>query len=333
MTRPLVSIVMPVRDGLPYLQDCLDSIIAQSYSNWELHVVNDHSKDNTAQILEAYALADNRIIAHTSNGKGIIDALRLAYVNSSGKLITRMDADDLMPADKLALMVDVISKASPMTIVTGDVEYFSHRGISDGYKRYQDWLNSLGKMQSHWREIYKECVIASPCWMMHRTDFEAIGAFKSDTYPEDYDLCFRMYQHGCSILHLDKTLHHWRDHDTRASRNDEHYSDNRFLDLKLRYYKELECTENDTVIVVGAGKKGKFIAKSLRESGVKVTWVTNNRNKIGHKIYGITLEEYHMNLFQNHATKVIIAIANREEQSAVFADIQTCNHKKFHCFC
>ena len=59
--NPLVSIIMAVKDTAPYLHDCIDSIINQSYQNWELIAVNDHSSDDTPQILKEYSEKDSRI--------------------------------------------------------------------------------------------------------------------------------------------------------------------------------------------------------------------------------------------------------------------------------
>lgn len=333
MSAPLVSIVMPVRNGIPFLRDCLDSIIEQTYTHWQLHIVDDHSTDDTAQVLQEYADADQRIMTYSNTGTGIIDALRLAYANTRGQLITRMDADDIMPANKLRLMVEGIASTNDLTVVTGNVEYFSESGVGDGYRRYQEWLNGLGKRQSHWQEIYKECVIASPCWMMRRLDFEHIGAFESDTYPEDYDLCFRMYQYGCKVLHIDQTLHLWRDHGARASRNDEHYSDNRFLDIKLNYYQHIEIQPGDLITIIGAGTKGKKIAKCLSKHNISIRWITNNPNKIGHDIYGNVLLGYQPSLLQTSTSKVIVAIANPQEQKEVLKDLPKRKNNIYHCFC
>ena len=87
---------MPVKNAAPFLTECLDSIISQSYENWELLAVDDGSSDDSLQILKNYEQFDQRITAYRNDGVGIIDALRLAYNYSQGGMITRMDADDIM---------------------------------------------------------------------------------------------------------------------------------------------------------------------------------------------------------------------------------------------
>ena len=76
-TTPLVSIIMAVKDTEPYLPDCLDSILGQSYLNWELIAVNDHSTDKSLHILNEYALKDSRIRVFNSEGQKLIPALQI----------------------------------------------------------------------------------------------------------------------------------------------------------------------------------------------------------------------------------------------------------------
>ena len=99
-----ISILMPVKNAESFLTECLDSIISQSYENWELIAVDDGSSDDSLQILKNYEQSDQRITAYRNDGVGIIDALRLAYNYSQGGMITRMDADDIMTSDKLEVL-------------------------------------------------------------------------------------------------------------------------------------------------------------------------------------------------------------------------------------
>ena len=312
----LISIVMPIRNADPYLKDCLDSIINQSYKNWELLAVNDHSVDTTVEILEDYAKQDERIKIYHNQGKGIIDALRLAYKNSEGQFITRMDADDLMLSEKLSTMHDQLIDYGIGHIALGKVKYFSENTLGDGYKKYADWLNKLIAKGDNWKDLYKECVIPSPCWMVHKYDFEKAGAFNSTFWPEDYDLCFRFYQAGLKPIASDTILHLWRDYDNRTSRNDPHYSDNRFLDLKCHYFIKLGLSQKKNLVLWGAGKKGKAIASQFNESKVDFRWLSNNENKIGKDIYGKILEnQSEIQIIDNPL--VVIAVANHEEQTMI----------------
>jgi len=96
----MISIVMPMRNALPYLDECVRSIINQTYKSWELIVVNDHSTDLSYDVLSEFSKQDKRITILNATGKGIINALQQAYSKTSGTYITRMDADDIMPEQK-----------------------------------------------------------------------------------------------------------------------------------------------------------------------------------------------------------------------------------------
>ena len=211
---------MPVRNAGPWLEACLSSILAQNTTNWELIAVNDGSTDNSAALLHQWASRDARITVLENTGTGIIAALRTAYAIARGTYITRMDADDIMPNEKLSTLDLHLSQAGKGHVVIGRVEYFSENTLGEGYQNYAAWLNQLVDSGAVFFAIYKECVIPSPCWMMHREDLDAIGAFSPNDYPEDYDLCFRMYAAGLSVIGVQQVLHRWRDHSARASRTD-----------------------------------------------------------------------------------------------------------------
>jgi len=312
----LISIVMPVKNAALYLSDCLKSIINQTIKNWELVAINDHSNDDSAAILSEFALKDDRIKSFNNNGEGIIKALQLAYSKCKGNFITRMDADDIMVENKLEVLYQALLKNGWGSLAIGQVKYFSNEVLGEGYQNYANWLNELTLYGNNFNELYKECVIPSPSWMLHKIDFEKCGGFKSETYPEDYDLCFRFYQAGLTCIPCEEIIHHWRDYPERTSRNDEHYADNRFLDLKCFYFLQLNRDENRPLIIWGAGKKGKAIAKYFIDENVKLSWLCNNENKIGHTIYGIKLQSVN-NLSNFNNPQIVISVANPSEQTDI----------------
>ncbi|MCB9334802.1 MAG: glycosyltransferase family 2 protein, partial [Flavobacteriales bacterium] len=175
---------MPVKNASAFLHQTIDSIINQTYSNWELIAINDHSSDDSLETLNIYSNKCPNIIVLKNQGNGIIDALKTGYNNSNGQFITRMDADDLMSHNKLELMVNAL-KNGKGNIVTGLVKYFSEGELGNGYKNYEKWLNGLTLSNQNYSEIYKECSIPSPCWLVWKEDFDLCGGFNSNTYPED----------------------------------------------------------------------------------------------------------------------------------------------------
>ncbi|MCO6478701.1 MAG: glycosyltransferase [Phaeodactylibacter sp.] len=287
----MISILLPVYNNAPHLGECLDSILAQSEASWELIAIDDHSEDESWSILQRYALRDSRIRPRRNMGaKGIVPALTLALKYSRGSYITRMDADDLMPVDKLKILKRVLQEHGPGWIATGKVRYFSDGSLGEGYRRYERWLNHLMDTGRHYEEIYRECVLPSPCWMAYREALLICGAFGQGVYPEDYDLAFRFYKHRMRIAASGEVLHLWRDHPGRASRTVMAYAGHTFLPLKLRYFLEIDYRPSRPLAVWGAGRKGKETAKFLQEEGIHFHWVCNTPSKWGKDIYGIRME-------------------------------------------
>jgi len=335
MDSPLISILIPFKNTASYLVECLASIIEQSHTNWEVCAVNDHSTDTSEALVKEWAQKDPRIKVVNNTGYGIIPALRKALEISSGQFITRMDSDDVMAREKLKHLLTSLLRHGPGHLALGGVRYFSHRGIRDGYARYERWLNDLTAAGNNYSELYKECVIPSPCWMTFREDLIRCDAFDPDRYPEDYDLAFRFYRAGLKCLPCKEILHNWRDYDERTSRNHEHYAQNYFLSIKLHYFLELHHEATRPLTLWGAGAKGKEIAQNLNARNLPFYWLCDNPKKIGKKIYGLPM--LHFSEIEKLASpQCIITVANEDAQQEIRAfmeqrDFQSMQDYFFFC--
>ena len=326
---------MPFKNTANYIGDCIESIMNQSFQNWELLSVNDHSSDGSESIIEEFAALDDRIQLMDNNGNGIIEALRTAYQQANGLYISRMDSDDLMKPEKLAHMVSQLDKSGQGHVALGQVMYFSEQGISEGYRKYEKWINHLTSEGSNYTEIYKECVIPSPSWMVFKTDLDRCGAFEPDRYPEDYDLTFRFRKSQLKCLPCKEVLHLWRDYPNRTSRTSENYAQNSFLELKIHYFLELDYDANRPLTLWGAGDKGKTIAKLLNEAEISFHWLCDNPRKIGKKIYGSELLPY-QNLKKFKKPQSIISVANPDAQLEIksyLKELDMLAFKDYYFFC
>ncbi len=326
---------MPVRNAATFLDECLQSIINQTEKHWELLAVDDHSSDNSFDILQKYAVNDHRIKVFKNKGKGIIHALRLAFENSAGELISRMDADDIMKPQKIALLKRQLLRKGEGHVCTAFVEYFSEAQLGEGYKKYQNWLNELTAKNKNFTEIYKECVIPSPCWMVFRKDLLKCDAFHPDIYPEDYDLVFRFYKNSLKVTAVKEALHLWRDSELRASRTDPNYADQTFSDLKLKYFIALDYHQNRQLILWGAGKKGKYLAKFFQFKNIPFRWISNNKRKTGKHISETILEDF--NIIKTISNpQIIISVAAPDDQLEIEQFLQSNNFEKekhYYFFC
>jgi len=288
---PLISILMPLRNAQPYLAEALQSIMAQSYPHWEAILINDHSTDNTASMARLFAECDARIRVYPARGRGILPALQQALPLAQGEAISRMDGDDCMPAVRLAQMMQSLQATTRPSIVTGMVRYFGSQPISRGYRRYERWLNDTLQAGQPWRRIYRECVIASPNWLIWRRDLLACGGFSGLRYPEDYGLALRWYAAAYQVVALEQITLHWREHPARTSRRSAHYAQRAFFELKIPRFLELDY-RGGPLILWGTGRKAKITAQILLRRQVAFRWVALHPEWYPQGIYGKKLEHY-----------------------------------------
>lgn len=270
--RPSISIIMPVKNAGQFIKDCIESIIAQSFENWELITVNDGSEDSSLALLQTFAQLDPRIKVLENKKTGIISALITAFNYAKGEFVTRMDADDIMPKSRLKKMRDRIALLPSKTIVTGLVEYFAETPVSDGYLKYEKWINEVNLDGVQNENMYRECVIASPNWMARHEDLHAIEAFEKLNYPEDYDLVLKWFINKFEIEVIPEITLYWREHAKRTSRNSDHYQQKAFFKLKIEHFIEHQLKDKH-LLLWGTGTKAKFTKETIDKHNVKFTWM------------------------------------------------------------
>ena len=264
---------MTVKNAEEWIDECIASIIRQSFKDWELIMINDHSTDRSWTMMKQYQQVDFRIRVFQNKGTGITDALERALKESSGEFITRMDADDIMPDDKLLLLCKA-AKNNPGTVVTGKVKYFSEKEISEGYLSYQEWLNERVSKNDFYAHVYRECILASPNWMTSRKVLSKVQSFRYHHYPEDYDLVFRWLEKEIPIVGIDHCTHLWREHVGRTSRRDQRYSQSSFFTLKLQWFLKLEEVSDREIVLFGKNRKEKLCRTFFEKSGYRTTTLT-----------------------------------------------------------
>ncbi|PWL27729.1 MAG: glycosyl transferase family 2 [Fluviicola sp. XM-24bin1] len=278
-----ISILLPFRNAAPWMEETIQSILNQSHEDWELIAVDDHSEDNTVALIERFD--DSRIQLFENAGEGIIPALQTALDQASGAFITRMDADDLMPPNKLEVLLQ--NMQGGRTVVTGKVKYFSESEVSEGYRTYENWLNERIYKKDHFQHIYRECVIASPCWLVSAQLIREDRIFDQLQYPEDYDMTFLWRKYGYQIVPVNEITHLWREHPARTSRNSDIYDQASFFQLKLDWFRKSE--RGRTLGVFGAGPKGKLVVEQLKKH-FEIHWFDHEFENYQAPIHGFEIQ-------------------------------------------
>lgn len=126
--RPLVSVIIPSYNQAEFLPETLDSIIAQTYDNWETIVVNDGSTDNTEEVMAAYAAIDGRIRVFSKPNGGISSALNEGIRQARGDFFCWLSSDDLFYPQKLASQVRTFESLGPeYAMVYGSIDILNDK--------------------------------------------------------------------------------------------------------------------------------------------------------------------------------------------------------------
>jgi len=119
MKKPLFSIVIPCYNVEKYLEGAIQSVLVQSFKDWEIILIDDGSKDSTATIIESYAKIDSRIHSYFQMNKGVSEARNLGIKYASGKYVYFFDADDIIDNGLLTYLANLLFEESPDLIVFG----------------------------------------------------------------------------------------------------------------------------------------------------------------------------------------------------------------------
>jgi len=209
MPKPLVSIVLPTYNGSRFLEEAIESCLGQSYSHFELIVVDDASTDGTPEIIAGYEALDRRIrsIRHTSN-LGLAAALNSGFAVSRGELLTWTSDDNLYHPNALDILVDFMKANRRFDIV--------YTGFS--------YVNDEGKLIRRHPALpaeeltYRNTVGA--CFLYRRIVYEKVGGYDvSAAQVEDYDFWLRAL--GSFRFHaLPEDLYFYRIHEGSLSQRD-----------------------------------------------------------------------------------------------------------------
>ncbi|WP_342643061.1 glycosyltransferase family 2 protein [Rhodoligotrophos ferricapiens] len=213
-----MSIVITARNAGDHIEAAIRSLLEQTYEDFELLVVDDHSTDDTAQVVCRLAAEDSRIVCLSSPEPGRIPALNAAIAAARGCYLAIMDADDLADPHRLAMQVSYLDQ-HPNVVAVGSALSFigptevlpislAGRKISVKPERPR---SSLGG----WK---MSVALVHATVMMRLSSVIAAGAYRPALiYQEDNDLFLRLEELG-EIRNLPNVLHHYRQHANNTSR-------------------------------------------------------------------------------------------------------------------
>lgn len=228
-----VSIIVPIYNVEKYLEECIDSLIKQTYRNIEIILVDDGSKDSSGIICDKYAKIDNRVIViHKENG-GQSSAREAGIFASSGEYIMTVDGDDWIDIDTVEVCINEINKyddidcviysymkefpnnSVPMHIMDNSIVFSPKEAEDKVYRRL------FGLLSEELRHPERMDNIVSCCMKLYKSEVAKKGRFFDiKVIGSSEDNLFNMYAlHNCgTVVYIDRCLYHYRKIETSSTR-------------------------------------------------------------------------------------------------------------------
>ena len=227
----LISVVIPAYNAAAFISKTLDTVLKQTYKNFEVIIVNDGSKDNTLDIIKEYEKKDNRIRVFSQENGGVSAARNTALTKVKGKYITYVDADDSLPSDAFETLISFM--AEDVDLVVG-----SHDEVRIGKRHHLERPKTIeGKdIPGRFREY--DPVVWWPWGKLYRTSIILDNKLSYDTnitFGEDhiFNLLYAKYIKG-KVIVTDKVVYNY--HYIRGGLCSKYYPNMNELQIYV-YYK------------------------------------------------------------------------------------------------
>lgn len=204
MHKPLVSIIMPAYNVASYISEAIESVIAQSFKNWELIIIDDGSKDATQKIVSQY-IPHKQISYFYQENKGVSSARNTAIAKSKGIYIFPLDADDKINSNFLEQAVKVMQEDQEVELVYGNVTYF-------GTMKEQFVLPEYT-----YKKLFVQNLIVVSALFKKASFKKTNGYDERLPFFEDWDLWLQLLNSNSKVVKLNKVALYYRKHNTSAT--------------------------------------------------------------------------------------------------------------------
>lgn len=259
---PQISVLMPVYDAEPYLAFALDSLLEQTFQDFEIIALNDGSTDLSGQILTEYRDRDWRIRVFHRPQRGLVATLNEGVDLARGEWIARMDADDIALPQRFKLQLDHLSRTGA-DFCGGAVECF---GNSSAVWRYPKSNAGCGV------HLLFGVPVAHPAVMGRTAVFRCMRYRPSFRHAEDYDLWQRAWASGYHFINLDDIVLRYRVHQKQVSFKHTIDQGKKADEIRMRHWHHVCPTlESDWFkIKISKFSRGEGNAAHLMEGMLKV---------------------------------------------------------------
>lgn len=202
---------MPVYNGEKYLRESIDSILNQTFQDFEFLIIDDGSSDRSLEIIKSYQ--DNRIrIIKNAKNLGISQSLNNGLNLAKGDYIARMDCDDISLPNRFYTQVNFLNRNSEVVVVGSYMDLID----PEGYKTKQQYLYPLTNENIIYSMLYSN-PMGHPSVMFRREEVIKVGGYRlkkewNNLSTEDYDLWLRLATHSYKLANIPEVLICYRDH-------------------------------------------------------------------------------------------------------------------------
>lgn len=255
---PLVSIVVPAYNAEKYISQTLDSILAQTYENYEVLAVDDCSGDTTWAILQAYAARDSRLrLLKNEKNSGVSKTRNLAVEAARGEFIAYLDSDDIWEKNKLEQQVRLLRERPDSAII------YTGSAFIDCEGRRASYVMPVPETMSY-KELLKQNRISCSSVLVRR-EYMLKYKMEGDNMHEDYAVWLRMLRDGAKAYGINQPLLIYRVSASSKSGNKFHAAGMTYKAYKfvgLGFFHRLYCM---CFYVKRSISKYKHIKKSLKQ--------------------------------------------------------------------
>jgi glycosyltransferase involved in cell wall biosynthesis len=311
MTKPTVSILLPVRNEERFLPAALASLFRQTLTSWELIAVDDGSTDETPAILNEASHRDPRVRVLRPSRRGLVTALNAGLDACCAPFVARMDGDDISHPRRLEIQADFLADNPTVGLVACSFRHFPRHHLRSGMLAYEEWQNGLASHDTILRDLFVESPFVHPSVMFRKDAVLAVGGYRDLGWAEDYDLWLRLASTGIRFGRIPLNLFFWRERPERATRTMSEYSGEAFRECKVHHLKKGFLNGKSEVVLAGAGLEGRAWSRALHKEGIRIVlWVDVDPRKVGRNLHGAPVIS-HLDLTAGNGTKVLATVGTR----------------------
>ena len=235
---PLVSVVMPAHNAELYIAEAIESVLNQTFRDFEFIVINDGSTDETSNIVNPYAESDPRVRVLEREKIGFAKALNEGWQEAKGKYIARLDADDISLPTRLQKQVAFLESRSDVHICGTWMKTFGKD--AEVVFRYSDDSNYLDC------KLLFECVLCHPTVMMRKTLSTEHGLSYDENFKDASDYClWALVAKRFRLANLPEVLLHYRIHEAQVTQTKQKQQNEFGRQIRLMQIKEICLNPTD----------------------------------------------------------------------------------------